>query len=134
MTVPAVRLAALATRLRDLADKATPGPWAIPAPNVFRVIAPNAPHTNSAQGRTPPYPWAVVCDTGEEPTAHHDARFIATMNPSVALALADLVDAAVNDHAAIYEADCYCREGATCDNLDALLPLADLILGPEGTA
>lgn len=129
MTVPAVRLAALATRLRDLADQASPGPW------VATCMGSEGHHVHEAEASEGIRRKRVALCTYEKwETDTANAAFIATMNPSVALALADLVDAAVNDHAAIYEADCYCREGATCDNLDALLPLADLILGPEGTA
>jgi hypothetical protein len=36
---------------------ATPGPWAVPGANVFRVIAPEAEHHNPRMGECPPYPW-----------------------------------------------------------------------------
>lgn len=75
--------------LRPLAERATPGPWAVPAANVFRVIAPDQPHSNSKQGITPPYPWRVVADMGEHDGDAHDAAFIANVSPDVVLRLLD---------------------------------------------
>ena len=53
----------------------TPGPWAIPVANVFRVVAPNV---KPLQGH---YPWAVVADTDPDslggPEAAATARLIA---------------------------------------------------------
>lgn len=43
-------------------EKITPGMWAIPVANVFRVIAPEAKHRNKIEGSCPPYPWAIVAD------------------------------------------------------------------------
>lgn len=58
----------------------TPGRLAIPAANVFRVIAPDAPHNNKKEGWCSPYPWAIVCDVCPESTsgeeAHANARRI----------------------------------------------------------
>lgn len=70
---PPLDVAAIRARL----EAATPGPWAIPNANVFRVIAPDAEHHNPKQGRTPPYPWRIVADMGDEGTAAADATFIA---------------------------------------------------------
>jgi hypothetical protein len=65
------------------AEAATPGPWAIPNANVFRVIAPDAEHHNPPQGMTPPYPWRVICEEGEADANGHDAAFIAAARTDV---------------------------------------------------
>jgi hypothetical protein len=65
------------------AEAATPGPWAIPNANVFRVIAPDAEHHNPPQGMTPPYPWRVICEEGEADANGHDAIFIAAARSDV---------------------------------------------------
>lgn len=45
------------------AAQPTPGPWAILGANVFRVIAPAAPHQNEPEGKCPAFPYAIVCET-----------------------------------------------------------------------
>lgn len=77
--------------LRDAASKATPGHWAVPVANVFRVIAPDQPHTNKPQGMTPPYPWRIIANMGDEDSAAADAHFIALANPTIVLALLDRI-------------------------------------------
>jgi len=68
---------------KRLAEAATPGPWAIPVANMFRVIAPEAQHTNGPAGATPPYPWCIVADVGHETTGPADAEFIAAARNAV---------------------------------------------------
>jgi hypothetical protein len=59
----------------------TAAPWEVPAANVFRVVAPGAPHENKPDGACPPYPWAIIAETdpqsvgGEQAAAN--ARLIA---------------------------------------------------------
>lgn len=79
-------------QLEEIAKAATPGPWAIPVANVFRVIAPEAEHENPRMGLTPGYPWRVVADTDPfnvNDTAAAEATFIATFNPSTVLSLVE---------------------------------------------
>jgi hypothetical protein len=61
-------------------SESTPGPWRIPGANIFRVVAPDAPHQNKPSGMCPPYAWAVVCETDPEsvggPQAAANARLI----------------------------------------------------------
>lgn len=83
----------LSQRLRGLAAAATPGPWAVPVANVFRVIAPDQPHINEPMGMTPPYPWRIVAEMGVEETAARDAAFIAACDPGTITALLDRLDA-----------------------------------------
>lgn len=115
---PASRLAALATRLRE--------PFDCPSCDGTGEVEDEG-WEPSFRGDTRSYLSGII-DCG---ACGGDGTLYVDLPRDVALALADLVDAAVNDHAAIYEADCYCRDGATCGNLDALLPLADLILGAD---
>lgn len=89
MTTDLVSDEMLAT-LRSIAEAATPGPWAIPAANVFRVIAPDAPHTNP--GPYTPYPWRVVADMGEHDGTAADARHIASFSPDTVFALIDEIE------------------------------------------
>jgi hypothetical protein len=77
--------------LRSLCEKATPGPWAIPTANIFRVIAPEQPHTNPKQGLSPPYPWRVIADMGDPDGTISDAEFIVAARDSVP-ELLDLID------------------------------------------
>ena len=62
----------------------TPGPWRVPGANVFRVVAPEAPHENQPSGMCPPYPWAIVaeCDPGSVggEQAAANARLIASLH------------------------------------------------------
>jgi hypothetical protein len=62
---------------KRLEEAATSGPWAVPGANVFRVVAPDAPHSNPRQGHHPPYPWRVVADLDGPDGSDDDARFIA---------------------------------------------------------
>jgi hypothetical protein len=48
------------------ASKSTPGPWAVMGANVFRVVAPGAPHENEMSGICPPFPYAIVCETNPD--------------------------------------------------------------------
>jgi len=66
-----------------LCEAATPGPWVLPVANVFRVIAPDEPHTNKKEGICPAYPWRIVCDMGVPDGQGADARFIAEARTAV---------------------------------------------------
>lgn len=77
--------------IRARAEAATPGPWAIPNANVFRVIAPDAQHTNPKQGMGPPYPWRIVADMGDQDGNAADALFIAYARTDVPALLAEVV-------------------------------------------
>ena len=67
--------------------KHTDGPWEIPGANLFRIVAPSAPHQNKPAGLCPPYPWAVIADVdpdslgGEQAAAN--ARLIAAAPDSL---------------------------------------------------
>ncbi len=66
-------------------SKHTPEPWAVPVANVFRVIAPHAPHNNKKSGMCPPYEWAIACDVDPESTNGPEAaanarRIVACVN------------------------------------------------------
>lgn len=73
----------------------TPGPWEVPGANVFRVVAPEAPHENKGSGLAPPYPWAIVADTDPDsvggPEAAANARLIAAA-PKLLEALREIED------------------------------------------
>lgn len=89
-------LAYVPDALRVLSESATVGPWAVPVTNVFRVIAPEAIHTNGPAGAAPPYPWCVVANVGHESTGPADASFIvAAVNATrERLALAEDIESA----------------------------------------
>lgn len=74
----AERLRAAAELLRGRSDAATPGPWT--APEFYEGV-------RGAGDRN----W--VADTSASQSGHDDAAFISTMNPTVALALADWLEA-----------------------------------------
>lgn len=97
---------------RKLADEATPAPWAIPVANVFRVIAPDSPHTNPKQGLSPPYPWRVIADMGDPDGTASDAAFIAAARS----ALPRLLDALDEAEKLLREARALLRDAR--DNLD----------------
>jgi hypothetical protein len=71
-------------------SESTPGQWRIPGANVFRVVAPDAPHQNKRSGMCPPYEWAIVCETDPEsvggPQAAANARLIAAAKDLLAYA------------------------------------------------
>lgn len=100
--------------MRERARTATPGPWAVPVANVFRVVAPGAPHYNPPMGMTPPYPWRIVHEPDLYAPFAPDAAHIASWHPAVALAVADWLDAAI---------------GATKVQHDAALAVARAYLG-----
>lgn len=76
--------------IRERVEAATPGPWAVPGANVFRVIAPEAEHHNPTQGRTSPYPWRVICDAGLWDMEAADIDFIAHARTDVPALLAEV--------------------------------------------
>lgn len=130
------RLTVLAAHLRDIAENATSGPWERPVANVFRVIAPEAENHEPRVGLTPPYPWRVICDMGGraiEPDDAANASFIAALNPTVALALADVIDGIARTHYPLRPtkgATCQrCGYRAPCPEVTRWTPLADLLLG-----
>ena len=63
--------------IKARAEAATPGPWAVPGANVFRVIAPEAEHHNPRMGACPPYPWRVIAEPSSYDPSAADAEFIA---------------------------------------------------------
>jgi hypothetical protein len=79
--------------VRSRCAAATPGPWAVPVANVYRVIAPDQPHTNVKEGLTA-YPWRIVADMGDPDGLAVDATFIAHARTDLPRAL-DMIDALI---------------------------------------
>jgi len=71
-------------------EAATPGPWAVPVANVFRVIAPEEEHHNPPHGLTPPYPWHIVCKMSDFDGEATDAEFIAHARTDVPALVAEV--------------------------------------------
>lgn len=72
-------------KLRELAENATPGPWAWPHDNT--LAGDYAGGYDSA--------WRLVLGTHDHaPCSHKDARFIAAVNPQIIIKLLDVVAAA----------------------------------------
>lgn len=69
-------------------SKHTPGPWAIPVANVFRVVAPHAPREKPVDPRA--YPWPVVADTDPQSTSGGEAA----ANARLIAAAPELLEAA----------------------------------------
>lgn len=55
------------------AVKPTIGLWAVMASNLYRVVAPAAPHRNMPSGICPPFPYAIVCETNPESVGGEEA-------------------------------------------------------------
>lgn len=79
-----------ATKLRETAQAATPGPWAEP----YEVDDTNPPEDRGwwVHGGTGMREHAVAVALPYSPNAAADAKLIALVHPPVALALADLLD------------------------------------------
>lgn len=82
-------LRAAAARMRELAEGATPGPWAS-----TRCHHQESGYEHSVISADP---FGQFADTGESMVPEEDARHIAAWHPTVALAVADFLDA---EHAA----------------------------------
>ena len=116
----AERLRAAATRLREVAEAATPGPWIATRDPLGRHV-----ETGDGMGRIA---LGVGQDRPDRGRRVDDAAYIATMSPPVALALADLLDSTANDvehvHDPIYN--------LTSTTVSRALAVADAVLGGEG--
>lgn len=87
MTTPAETLRTAASRLRQLADAAKPGPWADK----------DSPLRGSCVGTAEA--WVAFCDDpGDEPQqSRQDAAYIAVMHPGVGRALADWLETVADE-------------------------------------
>src|SRR5690606_17625289 len=108
--------------LRRIAEAATPGPWEIPAANVFRVVAPKAGHHNPPSGKAPPYPWAIIADADTEGTSGEQAasnmQYISTFDPPTVLALLDEIERLRREREVLAEV---LTHGYTCENCECAL-------------
>lgn len=112
----ALRLRDAATKLREVAEAATPGPWEA-------VVGMYDSECGQYEGAQIPTVTEDVSDyyIGTVPPLEvDDARFIATMHPPVALALADWLD---------YEVMRYELLDLPVPNIARSLAVADTILG-----
>ena len=85
MTTPADELRTAATRLRERANAATPGPWSADSSIPYGHRVGSSDETN----------WVAWTGEHGEDGSEADARFIAAMHPGVGAALADWLDIAV---------------------------------------
>ena len=97
-------------------EAATPGPWEVPAANVFRVLAPGAPHHNPPQGLCPPYPWRVVVEASQNDPSAEDVAFIAHARTDVPALVAEVERlkayiGAILDHGMTTWSDTSCGRG-----------------------
>ena len=98
----AERLREAAALMRSRAEAATPGPWGYYGHSIIRP-------SELRDGEAPSYSAAYHKE---------DAEHIASMHPAVALAVADLLERAANDH-----------DETPCPAIDAALAVADAYLG-----
>lgn len=120
----AQRLRDAAKVLRERAKAAKPGPWVAAdehgdlGPDAFPAwcvcqMRPGHEHMSPTEG----YVTDVAQTFSDSQAVDHDATFIATMHPGVALALADWLD--------------YTAERVIGETLRRATTVADLILGAE---
>ncbi len=76
--------------IKARAEAATPGPWAVPVANVFRVVCPGAEHHNPPMGLCPPYPWRVIAEPSVYDPSAADAEFIAHARTDVPALVAEV--------------------------------------------
>ena len=103
---PAAELRAAASKLRELAQRATPGPWRLGSDRWAALVA-DRKHPDRMVGGgwewDDAYGGCLVAESLMRP----DREYIAAMNPLVGVALADLLDSladdaeqSIDDHAA----------------------------------
>lgn len=83
--------------LRQLAEKATPGPWEMEHENIW---------FRDAEGYTKHLMYAYQGDDVDDQQDHDNTAYIAAFNPKVVLALLDELDAAQHTAAVDHEAAC----------------------------
>ena len=95
----AVELRAAASKLRELAQRATPGPWRLGSDRWAALVA-DRKHPDRMVGGgwewDDAYGGCLVAESLMRP----DREYFAAMNPLVGLALADLLDEVAEDEAA----------------------------------
>lgn len=124
----ATRLHAVTAQIREMAGKATEGPWDATCMgsegyHVHELI----PRRGKRRRRT------ALCTYEDWETDKANATFIASMSPDIAILIADAIDAVAEAHVAIrwphdddHEYVCArCGLDSPCPDLTAWLPLVD---------